>query len=260
MISLIQDLFVFVPIKLFFKNLYLPSLIRQQVRQKQQEAEGDSNDPLQVKLSIGASVRVAQKSQFQNLHVSKLILSGSTAEFEGQVKATAKKRGKKKGQKQQPQQQEQTVEPQFTRIDQKKKNTFLIRFIGFCFVCNFILIGIFLALPDDLQEAALDFILPIIFGGIIYGFSILKEINIQSLLSPIIAITACIAFWTWLQRRRARRRETKAYRRKGAIQRVFRAVLPKPHPFAAETSSIEMTGIGIEHSSEVVANDEFTLI
>jgi len=263
-VSLFQDFLVFVPAKLFIQNLILPMIVKEEVRAKHDDLCSSEGMLYKVRFASGAAERVAvmdfmdaEVSKDENGHrevrtplqVSQLIveanhlhsLVGSNEVVEENAVHRRKRLKKEKLQR---------YNVMVHGSNQQK--------IGFASKFLLILIVALLVMPPDIQDFIIETILPMIWGAWVLGMDWLWNQHFSAAVVPCVLLATVYAIYYARQSRKRRlaRMATKAP--PGPIEAMLEKIIrSKKRDYVAETSSVAITGAGLERSVEFAADDAY---
>ena len=263
-IGLLQDLMVFVPVKLFILNVAMPFMVKDEVRAKHEDLSSAEGLSYSVRFAGGAAERVAVMDYMDSavskdpagnrdprppLQVSSLIVEANRLQplcpgYEDHDESTVARRKRMKKEKEQR-----------TNRLVEKRNLDLKGYLSALFMAMAFFL---LFLPNDVQEQVIDATLPLVWGAIVLGFDFLWNLHFSAAVGPLLFFFAVYQVYNALMARKRRISSMATKAPPGFVEKLLGKILrSKQRDFVAETSGVALTGAGVEFSAEFAAADRY---
>jgi hypothetical protein len=263
-VGLLQDLAVFVPVKLFINNVAMPLLVKDEVRAKHEDLSSSEGVSFSVRFAAGAAERVAvmdyldsaiskdpagNRSARPPLQVCSLIVEANRLQplcpgYEDHDESAVARRKRLKKEKEQ----------RTGRLVDKFNANLAGKLSSFLLAVAFFLV----VLPPDVQGQVIDTLLPLLWGTIVLGFDFLWSLHIGAAVGPVLFFFVVYQIYSALMARKRRIASMATKAPPGFVERLLDKLLRhKQREFVAETSGVALTGAGVEFAAEYAAADRY---
>lgn len=267
-ISLVQDMLVYMPLKLLILNLLMPAAVKSEVRQAHNDMSSNAGDfKFKEKFAVGAASRCAlldyedafdsrsdpDRIQRDPMQSSKIIIEANslqelTPQYQDNPPPKESRIARRKRKKQEKEAQRRRMQMK-REAEAKSKATIIALFIVFLLVL----------MPDDIQELVVETFVTTVHNLFVLGVVTLHELHISAAVVPVVfIIIVCYGFY--LHRKRLKRISKMVTKAPPTRIEAFMNMLTrrKMREYMADTAGVEITGAGLEASMDIVATDEFT--
>lgn len=263
-IGTLQDLCVFLPVKLIVQNLVMPLIVRDEIREKHNDLSSNNGVLFSVKFAKGAAERVAVMDSLdaeisrdpagirearEPLQVSQLIVEANHlqtlipgAGLDEESPAARRKRLR------------QEKIQRANRLVRRNNSGWVSKVQKYLLFFLFLL----LILPMDLQDMLIETILPLFWGFFVVGLDIAATTHITAAAMPVLFFILVGTAWRFFTKRQKRIKSLATKAPPGKLEVLFRKIMrSKQREFTSESSGISLLGSGIEANGEYVASSEF---
>jgi hypothetical protein len=121
-----------------------------------------------------------------------------------------------------------------------------------------VLVVVLIMMPADLQDYAIDTLLPMVWGAWVLGMDWLWQQDVSAAVVPSVFLFLCYVEWRLMDSRKRRLSKMATKAPAGPIEALLGKILrAKQRDFTAETSGVALAGAGVESSAEFAAVDDY---
>lgn len=264
LVSLFQDLCVFIPTRLLIFNVLMPLLVKDEIRTKHDDLSSADGITYSVRFASGAAERVAvldfmdsevskdpngQRAPREPLRVSKLIVEANHLQslipgHEAEAESATARRKRLKKEKAQRQ----------NRLIKKDNAGLKAKLINFTVTFGVL----FVMLPPDIRNSIVEQIMPATWGAFVLTLTALYSIHWSAAAAPLVAFVVLYFVYSFRAAQKARLAKMATKAPPGPLAALlFKMMRRRQREFTAETSDVAITGAGFEDGSHFGPSDAF---